>query len=200
MQMKLMTMIVMGGAVAAVAWAGDTAQPEQRAITVCMSRRGNPTAFRAQAIASQIFSRIGVRVDWQPDQRSCYLSDDKIAITLSYDTPVGQHPGESAYSMPYEGTRIVVFYDRILNSLTGSRVPSVLGYILAHEIAHVLQGISRHSESGIMKPKWNARDYVEMRGNMLRFTEYDVSLIRSGLDERAHQASRHASAGAIAAQ
>ena len=88
----------------------------------------------------------------------------------------------------------------MLNSLTGSRVPSVLGYILAHEIAHVLQGISRHSESGIMKPKWNARDYVEMREDMLRFTEYDASLIRSGLDERALQASRHASASAIVAQ
>ena len=93
--------------------------------------------------------------------------------------------------MPYQGTRIVVFYDRLLTSLTGSRVPSVLGYVLAHEIAHVLQGISRHSATGIMKPKWDSRDYVEMRGKMLRFTEDDVSLIRRGLEERALQTSRH---------
>jgi hypothetical protein len=200
MQMKLMSAIAMGAAVAAVAWGGDAAKPEQRTVTVCMSQGGKPTVFQAQAIASQIFARIGVRVDWQPDQRYCHLSGDRIAITLSDDTPPGQHPGEFAYSMPYQGTRIVVFYDRLLPSLTGSRVPSVLGYVLAHEIAHVLQGIGRHSASGIMKPKWNARDYVQMRGNTLRFTEDDVSLICRGLDERALQTSRHDSTDAIGAK
>ena len=191
MHMKLMGAIAMGAAAAAVAWAGDSPKPEQGAVTVCMSQRGNVTVFQAQAIASQIFAGIRVRLDWQPDQRSWCLSGDRIAITLSDETPVGQHPGEFAYSMPYQGTRIVVFYDRLLTSLTGSRVPSVLGYVLAHEIAHVLQGISRHSASGIMKPKWDSRDYVEMRGKMLRFTEDDVSLIRRGLEERALQTSRH---------
>src|SRR4029079_5847282 len=100
--------------------------------------------------------------DWQSDQGSSCLSGEGIAITLSDETAAGQHPGEFAYSMPYQGTRIVVFYNRLLTSLRGSRVPSVLGYVLAHEIAHVLQGISRHSASGIMKPKWDPRDYTEM--------------------------------------
>jgi hypothetical protein len=179
--MRVMSAIAMG---AAVAWAGYATQTEQPTVTICMSRAGNATVFQAQAITSQIFARIGVRVDWQPDQRSCCVSGDRITITLSDDTPAGEHPGEFAYAMPYQGTRIVVFYDRLLTSLTGSRVPSVLGHVLAHEIAHVLQGISRHSASGIMKPKWDARDYAEMRGNTLRFTEDDVSLIRRGLDEK----------------
>ena len=158
MQMKLLGAIAMGAAVAAAAWAADSPKPEQGAVTVCMSQRGNATVFQAQAIASQLFARIGVRLDWQSDQRSSCLSGEGIAITLSGETAAGQHPGEFAYSMPYQGTRIVVFYNRLLASLTGSRVPSVLGYVLAHEIAHVLQGISRHSASGIMKPKWDPRD------------------------------------------
>lgn len=102
--------------------------------------------------------------------------------------------------MPYEGTLIVVFYDRLLTSLTRSRVPSVLGYVLAHEIAHVLEGISRHSLSGIMKPAWSARDYLEMQWNTLRFTEDDVYLIRRGLEERAFQASKCDSTDEIAPQ
>jgi len=199
MQIKLVSAIAIGAAVAEGAWAGDAGQSELRAVKVCMSQRGNASVFQAQAVASQIFGRIGVRIDWQPDQR-CYASGDRIAITLFNDTPAGEHPGEFAYSMPYEGTRIVVFYDRLQTSLTTARVPSVLGHVLAHEIGHVLQGISRHSASGIMKAKWEARDYVEMRGNTLRFTEDDVSLIRRGLDETTLQTSRRASTGAIVAQ
>jgi hypothetical protein len=166
--MKLMSEIAMG---AAVAWADDAGRPEQRAITVCMSRSGNPTALRAQAIASKIFARIGVSIDWPADQDSCVLSRHSIAITLSDNTPPGLYPGVLAYSMPYQGTRIVVFYDRLLNTVTGSQPSFLLGHVLAHEVTHLLQGISRHSASGIMKAKWEARDYVEMRWNTLRFTE-----------------------------
>lgn len=198
--MNLMSAIAMGAAVAAGAWTGDAAQPEPRAVTVCMSRRGYAPVIRAQAIASQIFAGIGVRVDWQADPRSCSLSGDSIAITLSDDTPAGRYPGALAYAVPYQGTRIVVFYDRVLISVTLSQAPTLLGHVLAHEIAHVLQGISRHSASGIMKPKWDPRDYLEMRWNTLGFTEDDVSLIRSGLDDRAFQASRHDSTGATATQ
>lgn len=198
--MKLMSVVAVGAAVTAAAWAGDGAQAEQPTVTVCMSRRGNPTAFRAEAIATQVFARIGVRIDWPADQDSCILSPDSIAITLSDQTPPGLYPGVLAYAAPYQGTRIVVFYDRVLNTVTRSQQSLLLGYVLAHEISHLLQGISRHSASGIMKRKWEARDYVEMRWNALRFTEYDVSLIRDGLYERRLQVSRHASTGAIAAQ
>jgi hypothetical protein len=200
MQIKLVSAIAMGAAVVEGAWAGDAGQSELRAVRVCMSQGGNASVFQAQAVASQIFGRIGVRIDWQPDQRSCHLAGDRIAITLSNDTLAGEHPGEFAYSMPYQGTRIVVFYDRLRTSLTAARVPWVLGHVLAHEIGHVLQGISRHSASGIMKAKWEARDYVEMREKALGFTEYDVSLILGGLDERTLQTSRRASTGAIVAQ
>jgi len=197
MHMKIMGSIAFGAAVVAVAWAGDAPQPEQRTVTVCMSQRGNVSVFQAQAIASRIFARIGVRLDWQPDHGPGCITGDRIVIALSNETRPGQHPEEFAYAMPYEGTRIVVFYDRLQNSLNRSRVPSVLGHVLAHEIGHVLQGITRHSASGIMKPKWDARDYGEMRGNTLRFDENDVSLIRRGLEERALQTSRHDSTGAI---
>jgi hypothetical protein len=43
--------------------------------------------------------------------------------------------------MNYEGTHIVVFYDRVKNK-PGS-VSSVLGHVIAHEVAHILQGLMR---------------------------------------------------------
>jgi hypothetical protein len=38
-----------------------------------------------------------------------------------------------------------------------------------HEITHVLEGIDRHSATGIMKDRWDDNDYAEMRRKPLRF-------------------------------
>jgi hypothetical protein len=199
MQMNLLSSAAMVVAVASVALARDRAQSEQPAVTVCMSRRGNPTAFRAEMLASQLFARIGVRIDWLSDQHSCILSRDSIQITLSDRAPVGERPGSLAYSMPYQGKTIVLYYDRLRVSATRADEATRLGYVLAHEIAHILQGITRHSRSGIMKPRWDGRDYAEMRRNDLGFTEEDVSLIRAGMIGRTIRASRHDTNGATEA-
>jgi hypothetical protein len=101
--------------------------------------------------------------------------------------------------MPYQGTRIVLFYDRLLLSVTRSQMPS-LWTRLAHEIAHVLQGISRHSASGMMKAKWDGRGLRGDAGSTLGFTDEDVALIHSRMDEKELQASRRDSTGAISVQ
>jgi len=98
-----------------------------------------------------------------------------------------------AMALPYadSGVRIVVFYDRVEPLLRGHHAPqaTVLGYVLAHEIAHALQGIARHSETGIMRARWTDNDLKQMGIKVLTFTPEDVQLIQRGL------ARRDASAG-----
>jgi hypothetical protein len=48
--------------------------------------------------------------------------------------------------------------------------PALLSHVLAHEIAHVLQGVSRHSESGILKARWDREDFFLMQQHRLNFT------------------------------
>jgi hypothetical protein len=60
--------------------------------------------------------------------------------------------------------------------------PFLVGHVLAHEIVHMLQGVNLHSSSGIMKPRWDSRDYVDMQRGRLNFTEEDIRLIHSGLN------------------
>jgi hypothetical protein len=55
---------------------------------------------------------------------------------------------------------------------------------MAHEIAHVLQGIIRHSDSGILKAQWSATDCARMSFFPLMFTSYDATLINLGIEER----------------
>ena len=60
--------------------------------------------------------------------------------------------------------------------------PIILGHVLVHEITHVLQGVDRHSEKGMMKARWTPEDYCEMEWKPLEFTPEDIILIRLGLD------------------
>ena len=60
-------------------------------------------------------------------------------------------------------------------------VPYLLAHVLVHEIGHILQGIDRHSGSGVMKARWSSADYHEMARLHFGFTQEDIELIRIGL-------------------
>ena len=84
-----------------------------------------------------------------------------------------------AYSTPYgnSGTAIHVFQDRVFLGKTRRQAVSVLAHVMAHEITHVLQGIDRHSDEGVMKACWSVEDYPKMYSGQLRFAEQDVQLL-----------------------
>jgi hypothetical protein len=155
---------------------------EERQVMVCMAA---PAAIRleyllrAETISSRMFAGIDVKIQWH-DPSNC--PREGIFITFSNETPVTQMPGALAYALPYEGAHIVVFYDR-LKSKPGN-VSVLLGHVIAHEVAHILQGEPRHSESGVMKAQWTGADYRQMTWKPLQFADEDVMLIHNGLRVR----------------
>jgi len=78
----------------------------------------------------------------------------------------------------------VVFYDRLRECVEADQIPTLLAYVLVHEITHILQGNPRHSATGIMKAHWNGDGYFDMRANALTFTAEDEDLLHAGLDAR----------------
>jgi hypothetical protein len=106
-------------------------------------------------------------------------------LALQTHTPEAQFPGALGVALPREGSHAWVFYDRVLREgPDDSHVAALLAHAMAHEIAHVLQGISRHSESGILKARWSGTDCARMAYFPLMFTREDAILIHSGLEER----------------
>jgi hypothetical protein len=181
--MNIRAMVTIAGLVGVRAWAGEEGLAPERKVTVCMDF-DRLDANLARVAASKVFEGIGVSIEWQRYGQSCPVAGGAIAISLSYDTPWNWHPGALAYARPYEGTHIVVFYDRVRASVAGARVPCLLAYVIVHEITHILQGIERHSASGIMKALWDRGDYFEMGRKSFRFAEVDVDLIHRGMDWR----------------
>jgi hypothetical protein len=148
----------------------------QHRVTVCMKTL-NHEVYAAQSQASNIFAGIGISLKWR-DLKQC---DAKaMVITLASGTPEYMLPGALA-NADYEQGRIVIFYDRVRQELPEKNA-HLLAHVLAHEITHALEGISHHSETGLMKAHWEPQDISAMAFKPLAFSAEDIELIHRGLD------------------
>jgi hypothetical protein len=145
-----------------------------------------------KVLASGMFEQIGVRLVWHkgelPAAKSAGRSDVSQPV---FAIRTLEHPLESATSgalasariVGSSGTEITVYKDRLQQFLAGhtSLGGVAAGYVLAHELAHVMQGAARHSESGILKAAWSREDCQAMVFHKLAFTPLDIELIHRGL-------------------
>jgi hypothetical protein len=129
--------------------------------------------------------KIGVTLIWV-DSKSC--PPEGIHITLTGQTPATLQPGALAYALPYEGTHIRVFRDRI-EANQPALVPHLLAHVLVHEIIHILEGCTRHSDRGVMKAHWNGVDFAQMLWGELPIAQEDIDLVHVGIEKRARLAA-----------
>jgi hypothetical protein len=172
---------VLGLAAGTVALAGTIEPGSFSSIKVCV-QSSVVTPFgliRGEFIAAKIFENIGVRISWV-HRTHCGQSSESIAVQVSTGAPPGRFPGALGYTRLAE-RQIEVFYDRVEHSFEIPIMPSVLGHVLAHEIAHVLEGVNRHSAEGLMKAHWDNQDFGRMFPQLLPFAPEDVELIRGRL-------------------
>jgi hypothetical protein len=164
---------------------------KDRNVTVCVENTvGFSVVPLAEQVASQMFSSAGVRIDWHQGLAGCPVEGIRITLSaLSDHAPADLPPSAMAYALPYEGTHIVIFYDRLQRKVKGIQTSSLLAHVLTHELTHILQGIHRHSDRGLMKATWDGSDYQTMMWKPLPFTPEDIELIHRGLDSRATRAA-----------
>jgi len=150
----------------------------------------NTPLLRAKMIVAEIYSTIGVRVVWSSAHSApsgCEKNPlhGKIVVAFRTGASAGRSDAALAFSNPYshEGPCVTVLMDRLKpeGEKNMLRVGFVLGHVLAHEIGHVLEGVPRHSETGLMKARWSDRETMNMPHQTLRFTAYDAELVLKGL-------------------
>jgi hypothetical protein len=140
----------------------------------------------AKQIASRMLAAAGVDVVWNTgvprgDSQCCQAP---VVLRLQTGTPANERPGAFAFAFPYANGdgAITIFYDRI--SKGWRRFEHILAHVMVHEVVHILQGLVRHSDTGMMKAFWNGDDYRRMQHDPLPFTAADVELIQLGLRKR----------------
>jgi hypothetical protein len=167
---------------ATVAVVGVSARAEQKTIIyVNNEATPSPVLLLAEARATRMFSSAGVRIEWHgqtPDGRQ--VPEGAIAIRIAPQTPAGFLPRALPFTRPFEGVHIIVFWDRIQRATRPASPAVVLAHVMVHEITHILQGVDRHSNSGVMKARWTDKDYAAMAWKPLPFTPEDILLIHLG--------------------
>jgi hypothetical protein len=139
----------------------------------------------AKLVAAAILDKGGVELKWSKSRRPAVCATWLIAISFSRHAPDSMPPGAMGYALPYAtGTvGVTVLMDRLLPLL--ARTPnwrgSILGHVIAHEVTHVLQGVVRHSDRGLMKERWSEDDIQRMGIQPLEFTPVDLLLIQRGM-------------------
>jgi hypothetical protein len=173
------------------AQAGQFDSGTVRDLTIYTDGEGT-VPFRTRALAertaSEIFGRIGVRVIWRHRIPAAGQVRREQAMVVRFLADSADQPdgGAIASASPYEGSTITILYGRMKWAENRPRLaPRLLAHVVVHEIAHNLQGIARHSETGIMKARWTAADYSSMSMGPLAFKPYDIELIHQGLKARA---------------
>ena len=155
---------------------------ERYTVTVCLESAGSFTLSRASSLVSKMYAAIGVEIDWRWPRNCPTVA---IRVTMQGFSFPTEEPHSLAYAMPYQGTRIVIFFDRVQQAVDPRRVPALTAHVIAHEIGHILEGVIRHSASGVMKAHWDEDDFSEMAWKPLPFAPIDVALIHQGLLRRA---------------
>jgi hypothetical protein len=180
--MKIAAMTLMA---AMIGVAAEPSQPQQKLTVYFRDNSVVPLGVetQAQGLAKEMFATIGIRLDWRIGEPPRTQSAQHIFIEFVTHTPANLRPRALAEALPYEGVHIRVFYDRVWSQARSLRAV-LLAHVLVHEITHVLQGIDRHSDSGVMKAVWTGEDYSEMRVGALPFAPEDVELIQLGLARR----------------
>ena len=193
--MKTLAMITMAAILAGSAWAASKSDSQR--LTVCIEDGKHAGVADATAKASSLLLSAGVKLEWQAELSDCKGHPDEMVVSFRAMTPKTFHPGALAYAFPYEGVHIELFYDRIAQADPGL-LPSLMANVIVHEMTHILQGIDRHSASGVMKAVWTSSDYTLMKRGLLRFTALDVEMIRNGFAARTAGGTKGAVVAAVA--
>ena len=179
--MKQVKALVLGFLMAATAADGECVTVYMRGV----NRIPFTTMAFAKLKAGLLFDDIGVSVNWtQASSRRTAEACVAIEMEFSTDAAPTFHPGAMALARPHRssGTQILIFANRVVQGYGSD--PEILGYVMAHEIGHVLEGIERHSAQGVMKARFTPTDYRKMKTRALRFAAEDAELIHAHFRNR----------------
>jgi hypothetical protein len=145
------------------------------------------TLAPAEAIASEMLAVAGVHVIWHHRTPHAGESprENTMLVRIVNDKQPDAQSGPIASAQVYQGQDILLYYSRIKWAEREQFLgPRVLAHALVHEIVHNLQGVARHSASGVMKATWTGSDYYEMEKHNLDIEPADLELIQIGLNHR----------------
>jgi hypothetical protein len=151
---------------------------------------------RAQDDVTQLYAAIGVETVWLgPHRLSSVASQtlpaaslrqaDLTVIVLGPEmvnklAPPDDVVGAAPCTTTERGRVAYVFYPRLQMIAMGTRGDDIdlMSLVIAHEIGHLLLPYGSHSETGVMRSRWEVRELRSLDVRQLGFTPYQAQQIR----------------------
>ena len=179
----------------ALGFAGNTSaafgpEPELPAMRILVNTvPGVPieVLLRANVEAARIYADAGVRLAWSDPSRTLpcltvmIVSNPDAWLERVGANALGAAPGTDEGM----GRLAYAFFDRIGATAQQYRtdVGKLLGYVMAHELGHILLAGGSHSPSGIMSNRWGHSKMDLVAESLLRFTKEQVESIRKSVGD-----------------
>jgi hypothetical protein len=160
----------------------------------------------ATAIVTRMYERIGVRINWvgvvrwEGGHASFERREETSHPAIARLTMIILNPkmaargrvapdvlGFAAVADEGMGSIAYAIYDRVRS--VALEVPAneadLLGFVMAHEIGHLLLPRGSHSGAGLMRSNWDVRDLGRVDLQNLQFSTEQASQIRSTIESEA---------------
>ncbi len=157
-------------------------RPERRLPVRLCDEVHAPSAVTAASIAisTSVYARAGITLDWMS---SCapgglvvtLIAESDVPRRFTSDTVGFAEPGTTEASVIYERV------DRLAHKV-GARRALLLGYVIAHELGHLLLPPHSHSESGVMTATFNPQLLDQ---GPLKFEPEQAALLRAAIADYA---------------
>jgi len=165
-------------------------------MSVSVCTRGNLSknaAMGAEQVAASLFRSAGVEIVWA----KCEIALEGDAAVerhwftlrlraggpfIKMDADAADALGQTYLSFDDTGYISDVYYEAV-QALASSRqldFTSLLGYVMAHELGHLLLGPG-HAAMGVMRAKWDPRDLRAMDRHWLKFSPEEALRMRQRL-------------------
>jgi hypothetical protein len=166
---------------------------------------------QAEGRASLILHQAGVSVRWlnceaipaaqawaerSPSPCSSIVYPDHLSIRLIAKAPALPSDvfGQSFLNAAGQGAYSNVYYGRVYAAPAGQFLGTgnLLGFVMAHEIGHLLLGSDSHSASGIMCSRWDGHQLRLAANGGVFFTAREGESLRARLNGPTFRAARRA--------
>lgn len=152
------------------------------------------TLYTAEQDASNVFRHAGIEVAWvacRKDASACdgFESAPVLRLQRRFSRTAGRL---DVRAMGFcLGNLAAVSLERVARAAQSgpARLPEILGSVITHEIGHVLMPHWNHSQSGIMRARFDLYDWMLISQGTLWFTADQARSLRKELDSRVQQAS-----------
>ena len=170
-------LIAIGFGIAAGSASASDLKAAQRVDVAVCDLEGVPYLFMrlAQEVANEVYGDIGIELDWAAND--CHSGDGVFAVNITSRGMAGIAVSDHTLGFAESGTRdATVLYDRVKRFARRYHINRgvMLGYVIAHELGHLLLPPKSHSAKGVMR---GMIDLQLASDRQLRFTPEQRTLI-----------------------